>query len=163
VIRASFRSHGGDGQAARRSFSRAEVTSSDDTEEAVDELGRPALCVLLYLGAFLLAPVLLGAGGIAKKILEVRSAQVSPPFEQALPAPPTHDPARLTAVVLMSNWTTENTAYLAAFEVLAASGAFTIYALAPERKLSPLFPARSTCCRTTPLRNTDGHSRARRI
>src|SRR3546814_1569686 len=51
-----------------------------------------------------------------------------------LPAPPEHDPDKPTAVVLLSNQGAEVTDVLAPYEVLSESGAFNVYAAAPERE-----------------------------
>ena len=71
-----------------------------------------------------------------------RPQRVEPPpaFERPLPPPPVHDPTRPTAVVLAGNVVTESTDLLGPYEVLATSGAFNVHVVAPERRLSPLFP-----------------------
>jgi AraC family transcriptional regulator, transcriptional activator FtrA len=56
------------------------------------------------------------------------------------PAPPAHDPARKTAVVVAGNQLTEVSDLLAPYEVLAASGEFNVYVVAPERTPSPVNP-----------------------
>ncbi len=101
----------------------------------IRRLVRPAA----YLLAFLLVPLAVGAVTLVTKIRNM-SLTEPPAFAQALPSPPAHDPDRMTAVVLASNRTTESTDFLAPFEVLAASGAFNVYAVAPERRVSHLFP-----------------------
>lgn len=59
---------------------------------------------------------------------------------QPLPALPIHDPRKPTAVVILGNKLTESTDFLAPYAVLAASGAFNLYAVAPQRRVAPLFP-----------------------
>jgi putative intracellular protease/amidase len=108
--------------------------------ESWKQRGRRLLRFAAYAGAFVLLPLAVGAGTLAKKIREVTDMRVAPRYDGALPAPPAHDPAKRTAVVLMSNRTTESTDFLAPYEVLALSGAFNVYAVAPERVLSPMFP-----------------------
>ncbi len=48
------------------------------------------------------------------------------------------DPGKRTAVVVMSNTGTELTDFLAPYEVLAATGAFNVLAVAPEARITPL-------------------------
>jgi putative intracellular protease/amidase len=55
-----------------------------------------------------------------------------------LPARPAHDPAKKTAVVVAGNQLTEVSDLLGPYEVLAASGEFNVYVVAPERKAAPL-------------------------
>jgi putative intracellular protease/amidase len=57
-----------------------------------------------------------------------------------LPEQPTHDPAKKTAVVVAGNQLTEVSDLLGPYEVLAASGEFNVYVVAPERKAVPLNP-----------------------
>ncbi|WP_203983053.1 DJ-1/PfpI family protein [Sphaerisporangium rufum] len=49
-----------------------------------------------------------------------------------------HDPARPTAVVVLGNEGTNAADALPPYEVLAASGAFNVYTVAPRRRLVPL-------------------------
>lgn len=51
--------------------------------------------------------------------------------------PPVHSPAKPTVAILGSNAGTEITDFLAPYEVFAASGAFNVYAVAPERVYTP--------------------------
>jgi transcriptional regulator GlxA family with amidase domain len=101
-------------------------------------LVRPLLKTLVYALAFALPALAVIAIAAASE----RPQPVEPPpaFERPLPPPPVHDPTRPTAVVLAGNVLTESTDLLAPYEVLAASGAFNVYVVAPERRLSPLFP-----------------------
>jgi transcriptional regulator GlxA family with amidase domain len=62
----------------------------------------------------------------------------APAFAGKLPAPPAHDPAKKTAVVVAGNQLTEVSDLLGPYEVLAASGEFNVYVVAPERKAAPL-------------------------
>jgi putative intracellular protease/amidase len=55
----------------------------------------------------------------------------------SVPAPP-HDPRKPTAVVVLSTMGTEVTDVLAPYEVLAATGAFNLYAAAPVTQPVPL-------------------------
>jgi transcriptional regulator GlxA family with amidase domain len=90
---------------------------------------------VVYLLAFLLPPVLVSVVGM-KAVESVRYE--GPPaaaMVQAgeLPAPPEHDAGKPTAVVLLSNQGSVVTDVLAPYEVLSESGAFNVYAVAPER------------------------------
>jgi transcriptional regulator GlxA family with amidase domain len=91
---------------------------------------------VVYLLAFLVSPVLVSVVGVKA----VESARYEAPPAAAmvqaekLPAPPRHDPDKPTAVVLLSNQGSEVTDVLAPYEVLSESGAFNVYAAAPERE-----------------------------
>ena len=95
---------------------------------------------VVYLIAFVVPPVLIGVVGLqtdesaryegSPATLNVRAGE--------LPAPPRHDPDKLTAVVLLSNRGSVVTDVLAPYEVLSESGAFNVYAAAPEREVVPL-------------------------
>lgn len=94
-----------------------------------------------YALAIVLAPLLAGAGGTAVRMVSAARADTSPPpYTGALPAPPAHDPGKLTAVVIAANSGTEGSDFLAPYGVLAHSGAFNLYAVAPERRITHLFP-----------------------
>jgi putative intracellular protease/amidase len=91
---------------------------------------------VVYLLAFLVPPLLVGVAGVKA----VESARYEAPPDAAMvqtgefPASPRHDPDKPTAVVLLSNQGSEVTDVLAPYEVLSESGAFNIYAAAPERE-----------------------------
>ena len=90
-----------------------------------------ALLVMLPLLAVLAASVV---GLTAQKPLGSAPAYAG----QQFPAPPTHDPAKKTAVVVAGNQLTEVSDLLGPYEVLAASGEFNVYVVGPERKASPV-------------------------
>jgi transcriptional regulator GlxA family with amidase domain len=92
---------------------------------------------LVYVAAALLLPTLV-AGWSA--VAALRPGTSEPPPLAALPASPAHDPAKLTAVVVAGATGAESLDVLAPYEVLAASGRFNVYTLAPERTPLPLFP-----------------------
>ena len=110
---------------------------------------------VVYLLAFLVPPVLVSVMGMRA----VESARYEAPPDAAkvqageLPASPSHDPDKPTAVVLLSNQGSEVTDVLAPYEVLSESGAFNVYAAAPEREAVTLSGA-STSCRSSPSRNS---------
>ena len=96
--------------------------------------------VVVYLLAFLVPPVLVSVVGMKA----VESVRYEAPPDAAkvqagdLPASPRHDPDKPTAVVLLSNQGSVVTDVLAPYEVLSESGAFNVYAAAPEREVVPL-------------------------
>jgi putative intracellular protease/amidase len=91
---------------------------------------------VVYLLAFLVPPVLVSVVGF--KAVESDRYEGPPNAAKVqsgeLPAPPRHDPDKPTAVVLLSNQGAEVTDVLAPYEVFSESGAFNVYAAAPERK-----------------------------
>jgi putative intracellular protease/amidase len=96
--------------------------------------------IVVYLIAFLVPPVLVGAAGMSAA---ETGRYEDPPTaakvaDGTYPTPPRHDPDKPTAVVLMSNQGSEVTDVLAPYEVLSESGAFNVYAAAPEREAVPL-------------------------
>jgi putative intracellular protease/amidase len=92
--------------------------------------------VVVYLLAFLVPPLLVSVVGF--KAVESDRYEAPPDAAQVqageFPPPPGHDPDKPTAVVLLSNQGSEVTDVLAPYEVLSESGAFNVYAAAPERK-----------------------------
>jgi AraC family transcriptional activator FtrA len=91
--------------------------------------------------AIMLVPLLAGIAGMGVRMVSsVRTSTNPPPFTGVLPAPPAHDPGKRTAVILAANSGTEESDFLAPYEVLARSGAFNLYAVAPERRITHLFP-----------------------
>lgn len=95
---------------------------------------------LAYALAAIVVPLLVGVGGAGARIATLAAAGVNPPpYAGPLPEPPAHDPTRRTAVVIAANSGTEGTDFLAPYEVLGASGAFNLYAVAPERRITHLF------------------------
>ena len=102
-------------------------------------LGR-TLKALGYTAVALL-PVLAGAANLSAKLPD-RSLAMPPPVSAAqFSALPSPDPAKRIAVVLASAYGAELTDFVAPYEILSRSGAFQVYALAPERKLLPLVNA----------------------
>jgi putative intracellular protease/amidase len=65
------------------------------------------------------------------------AADVAVPAAVRAAAPP-HDPAKPTAVVLVGNQGAHVADTLGPYETLAATGAFNLYVVAPERRLVPL-------------------------
>jgi AraC family transcriptional regulator, transcriptional activator FtrA len=92
---------------------------------------------LVYVAGFLVLPLLIGGASLGVKMSNA-SAGAPPPYTQPMPAAPDHDPSKRTAVVLSSAYGAEITDFLPPYEILARSGAFNVYAVAPERKVLPL-------------------------
>lgn len=94
--------------------------------------------VVLYLLAFLIPPLVVGAIGInAAAALDTPGTDPTRQLSNIGAAPP-HDPNKLTVAVLLGDDLTEVTDFLVPYEVFAASGALNVYAVAPERKLTTL-------------------------
>jgi transcriptional regulator GlxA family with amidase domain len=88
----------------------------------------------------LAAPVAVAAVGIGDATEGVYpprgdDAPTAPAEEAAVPA---HDPEKPTAVVLLASERANAADVLAPYEVLAATGAFNLYTVAPERQPVPL-------------------------
>jgi Asp-tRNA(Asn)/Glu-tRNA(Gln) amidotransferase A subunit family amidase/putative intracellular protease/amidase len=108
------------------------------SQASVLGLARRVFKPLLYLAVFLLVPLLVGVVNLGSKwTSESQSANV-PAYSLPLPAPASYDPSKKIAVVLSSNYGAEINDFLPTYEILASSGAFNVYALAPERKPLPL-------------------------
>jgi putative intracellular protease/amidase len=95
---------------------------------------------VVYLLAFLVPPLLVSVVGV--KAAESARYEASPAAANGSsvvsPTPPEHDAGKPTAVVLLSNRGSEVADVLAPYEVLSESGAFNVYAAAPEREAVPL-------------------------
>jgi transcriptional regulator GlxA family with amidase domain len=95
--------------------------------------------------AVVLVPFLVGAAGMSARIITSFRADTNPPpFSGPLPAPPAHDPSKRTAVIITANSGMEGSDFLGPYEVLARSGAFNLYAVAPERRITHLFSSGPT-------------------
>jgi transcriptional regulator GlxA family with amidase domain len=95
---------------------------------------------LAYVAAATLLPALAAGWGIAGHATATASPQVAEP----LPAPPPHDPDKLTAIIVAGTTGAESIDVLVPYEMLAASGRFNVYTVAPERVPLPLFPGSPT-------------------
>src|SRR5215510_8601301 len=98
------------------------------------------LSIALFALALVLLPFAVGIGTAVYKVRQI-VADGRPTLAAPLPPLPTPDPSKRTAVVLLSNNGTEITDALPPYELLAASGAFNTYFVAPERRVSPLMSA----------------------
>jgi transcriptional regulator GlxA family with amidase domain len=92
---------------------------------------------LAVVAAALLLPALVAGWST---VTGLRPGTSEPPPVTALPPTPAHDATKLTAVVVAGATGAESLDVLAPYEVLAASGRFNVYTLAPRRRPLPLFP-----------------------
>jgi hypothetical protein len=95
-------------------------------------VGRVAAAVL----AALLVPAAAGAVGIARATGEVYTPRdaSAPPVAAHAAVAPAHDPAKPTAVIVLSLQGTNVADVLAPYEVLANTGAFNLYTVAVRRE-----------------------------
>ena len=94
-----------------------------------------------YALAIILVPFLAGAVGMGIRLGTATGANTNPPlYTGTLPTPPAYNPGKRTAVVITANSGTEGSDFLAPYAVLGTSGAFNLYAVAPERRITHLFP-----------------------
>jgi putative intracellular protease/amidase len=99
-------------------------------------VGRVAATVLVGL----VLPVAVGAVGIAGATGEIYTARgpSAPPVPVEAAAVPAHDAGKPTAVIVVGSEGANAADVLAPYEVLAATGAFKLYTVAPERRPVPL-------------------------
>jgi putative intracellular protease/amidase len=99
-------------------------------------LGRMAASVFVGL----VVVIAVGAVGIAGAREEVYTARDggAPPAPVDKVAVPTHDPGKPTAVVVLGPEGANAADALAPYEVLASTGAFNLYTVAPQRQPVPL-------------------------
>lgn len=94
-----------------------------------------------YAFAIALVLFLAGAVGMGLRLgTATRADTTPPPYTGALPTPSTHNALKPTAIVVAANSGTEGSDFLAPYAVLGTSGAFNLYAVAPERRITHLFP-----------------------
>ena len=88
----------------------------------------------------LVVPVAVGAVGIAGATGEIYTARdrSAPPVLVDAVAAPAHDPGKPTAVVVLASERANAADVLAPYEVLASTGAFNLYTVAPQRQPVPL-------------------------
>jgi putative intracellular protease/amidase len=97
-----------------------------------------SVAATIFVG--LVMTVAVGAVGIAGARGEVYTARdpSAPPAQLDKVAAPTHDPGRPTAVVVLGPEGANAADTLAPYEVLASTGAFNVYTVAPQRQPVPL-------------------------
>ncbi|WP_327002477.1 DJ-1/PfpI family protein [Dactylosporangium sp. NBC_01737] len=99
---------------------------------------------LLRIGVFILAvampPTLVGVTNAIsyKNTLYEMAADTAVPAELRDTKPPVHDPAKRTVVILLGNLGANVGDALNPYETFAATGAFNVYTVAPERRRVPL-------------------------
>jgi transcriptional regulator GlxA family with amidase domain len=86
--------------------------------------------------AFLVVPLIVGVIIAGSKFAGATAPVDRPAYTGPLPAP-TYDPAKRVAVIVTSAHGAEITDALPTFEILARSGAFNVYVVAPERTIVP--------------------------
>src|SRR5207248_2621031 len=92
--------------------------------------------LLIYVLVFLFVPFIAGSVNLGIKMVGSAPSSKNSAYTGPLPTP-TYDPAKKIAVVVASNSGAEITDALPTFEILARSGAFNVYIVAPERKVLP--------------------------
>jgi putative intracellular protease/amidase len=100
---------------------------------------RPAV---LYALAFVLPPIIIGGLSLRANLTASHAVPELP--TDGIPEPPSHDPDKLTAVIVAGTTGAERIDLLAPYEVLATSAAFNVYTVGPDRQPLPLFPASPT-------------------
>ncbi|WP_158088650.1 DJ-1/PfpI family protein [Thermoactinospora rubra] len=99
---------------------------------AMRTLGRGAAIAVAFL---LLPGVAFATGSTSYEASRYARPEVAPGVAAT---PPAHDPAKPTAVVLVGNHGANVADTLAPYEVLATTGAFNVYTVAPERRPATL-------------------------
>jgi transcriptional regulator GlxA family with amidase domain len=107
---------------------------------------RGLLRAFACLLAFLLVPLLVGVVNLGSKMTAAAAPVESHAYTGPLPSP-TYDPTKRIAVIVVSAQGAEITDTLPTFEILARSGAFNVYVVAPERAVLPLFSSNSDAAR----------------
>src|SRR5579864_6539455 len=101
---------------------------------------RKLLVAVAYLIAVIGVPFSVEALNYYNKAAIPGQPFEAPAYTGVLPSPPTPDPTKKIAVVVSSAYGSEITDTLPPFEILARSGAFNVYSVAPERAVLPLTP-----------------------
>jgi transcriptional regulator GlxA family with amidase domain len=101
---------------------------------------RGLLLVSAYGFAVVFVPSVVGFTNLSHKYFGPGEPIDSPTYSAALPTPPTLDPNKKIAVVLSGASGSEIGDTLEAYEILARSGVFNVYSVAPERTVLPLVP-----------------------
>jgi transcriptional regulator GlxA family with amidase domain len=101
---------------------------------------RRALLVAAYLLAILLVPPVVIGANYYHKLTADLEPHAAPAYAGELPAPAPPDPAKKIAIVVSGPRGSEIGDTLEAYEILARSGAFNVYSVAPERTPLPLMP-----------------------
>ncbi len=102
---------------------------------------RGIIRVMAYVLAFLLVPLLVGSVVLSTRMSSSARPADRTSYTGQLPAP-TYDPTKRIAVVVSSAYGAEINDSLPAFEILARSGAFNVYIVAPKRTVLPFVDSR---------------------
>jgi AraC family transcriptional regulator, transcriptional activator FtrA len=112
---------------------KSEMSNQPSTRPS---LLRRFLSVLLLFAAFVVPTLVVGIAGI----MNANAALFKPAtqgFADPTLQPPAHDAGKPTVAIIASNQGTEISDFLAPYEVFATTGAFNVYAVAPERTFTP--------------------------
>src|SRR5579859_7067100 len=101
---------------------------------------RSLFTAIALLVAIIIVPFSIGGLNYYNKAAVPGQPMEAPAYPSALPAPPTPDPTKKIAVVLSGAHGAEITDTLPPYEILARSGIFNVYSVAPERTVLPLMP-----------------------
>ena len=96
------------------------------------------LVAVVAVTAGVLAPVAVGAVGVASAAQQVYTPPPATAADARLPQPPGHDATKPTAVIVLGLDGTNVADSLAPFEVLTESGVFNVYTVAERRAPVPL-------------------------
>jgi transcriptional regulator GlxA family with amidase domain len=116
---------------------RVRVVPAPGRRRVVRTAGRGLVALL----AFLLVPAgvcVAGASAYERSRYAQPEATTTTAAAVAAATPPAHDPSKPTAVVVVGNRGANVADTLVPYEVLATTGAFNVYTVAPERQLVPL-------------------------
>jgi transcriptional regulator GlxA family with amidase domain len=102
---------------------------------------RRVLLVTAYVFAIVLVPSVVGMTNLNYKFFGPGEPLQPPAYSAALPALSGPVPTKKIAVVVSGASGSEIGDTLEAYEILARSGVFTVYSVAPERTVLPLVPA----------------------
>ena len=96
--------------------------------------------LVIYGLAFVMPPLMIGVLFTLSAVSELMIHKTPQPLPAAVLSSvtaPNSGAPKLNAAILMSNAGTELTDLLGPYEILASSGAFHVYTVAPEKRLSP--------------------------
>src|SRR5262252_7906614 len=101
---------------------------------------RSLFTAIAYLVAVIVLPISIAGLNYYNKAAVPGQPMEAPAYSGAVPMPPTPDPTKKIAVVVSGADGSEITDTLPPFEILARSGVFNVYSVAPERAVLPLGP-----------------------
>jgi AraC family transcriptional regulator, transcriptional activator FtrA len=113
---------------------KPEMSNQSSTRRSLRR--RSLLSALRLFAAFVVPVLVVGIAGIFSANAALFKPAAQGFADPTLP-PPVHDASKPTVAIIASNQGTEISDFLAPYEVFATSGAFNVYAVAPERKFTP--------------------------